>query len=221
MHRPIIFDFDGTIVDSEPIANRALAETLTAIGMPTTAEEAMTRYIGLRMVDCVRAIERIHGRAPPPDFVDACRARTRNLLREELRPVAGAPAFIRSCVPDLTAIASSSSVHGIKHALELVGLADCFDGRIFSAADLERGKPHPDVFLHAANGLGANPADCIVLEDSALGVQSAVAAGMTVIGLTAGSHCSPAHSDRLREAGAHIVAGSYAEVALMVREFAA
>ncbi len=221
MHRPIIFDFDGVIVDSEPIANRALAEALTAIGMPTTPEEAMTRYIGLRMSDCVRAIERIHGRAPPADFVETCRARTRSLLHDELRPVAGAPAFIRSCLPALTAIASSSSVPGIKHSLSIVGLSDCFDGRIFSAADLERGKPHPDVFLHAATGLNANPADCIVIEDGTLGVQGAVAAGMTVIGLTAGSHCGPAHGERLREAGAHIVAGSYAEVALLINEFPA
>lgn len=221
MHRPIIFDFDGVIVDSELIANRALAETLTAIGMPTTAEEAMARYIGLRMSDCVRAIERIHGRAPPADFVEACRAHARNLLHNELRPVAGAPAFIRSCVPTLTAIASSSSVPGIKHSLGLVGLSDCFDGRIFSAADLERGKPHPDIFLHAATGLNASPTDCIVIEDGTLGVKGAVAAGMTVIGLTAGSHCGPAHGERLREAGAHIVAGSYAEVALLINEFPA
>ena len=221
MHRPIIFDFDGVIVDSELIANRALAEALTAIGLPTTIEEAMARYIGLRMSDCVRKIEQVHGRTPPEDFVDACRARTRSILNEELRPVAGAPAFIRSCRPALTAIASSSSVAGIKHSLGLVGLSDCFGGRIFSAADLDRGKPHPDVFLQAAMGLSANPVDCIVIEDGTLGVRGAVAAGMTVIGLTAGSHCGPAHGERLREAGAHIVAGSYAEVALLVGEFSA
>lgn len=216
MHRPIIFDFDGVIVDSELIANRALAETLTAIGMPTTTEEAMARYIGLRMSDCVRTAEGIHGRPLPADFVETCRARTRSILNEELRPVVGAPAFIRSCTPALTAIASSSSVAGIKHSLGLVGLADCFEARIFSAADIERGKPHPDVFLHAANGLGANPTDCIVIEDGTLGVQGAVAAGMTVIGLTAGSHCRSDHADRLRAAGAHIVAGSYAEVAILI-----
>ena len=219
MHKPLIFDFDGVIVDSEPLANRALADTLTAMGMPTTIEEAMRDYIGLRMSDCVLAVARIHGRKPPDDFVDACRARTAVLLREHLRPVQGAPAFIRSCVAERTAIASSSSVRGINNSLELVGLGGHFDGRIFSAADIERGKPHPDIFLHAARGLDASPADCIVIEDGTLGVKGAVAAGMTVIGLTAGSHCGPDHANRLRDAGAHIVANSYAEVALLVRSF--
>jgi HAD superfamily hydrolase (TIGR01509 family) len=218
VHKPIIFDFDGVIVDSEPLANRALAETLTAMGMPTTTEEAMRDYIGLRMSDCVLAVARIHGRKPPEDFVDACRARAANLLRENLQPVRGAPVFIRSCIAARTAIASSSSVRGINNSLELVGLAGHFDGRIFSAADIERGKPHPDIFLHAARGLNAAPADCIVIEDGTLGVKGAVAAGMTVIGLTAGSHCGPDHAHRLREAGAHVVANSYAEIAAMMRD---
>ena len=217
-HRPIIFDFDGVIVDSEPLANRALAETLTAIGMPTTVEEAMRDYIGLRMSDCLLAIARIHGRKPPDDFVDTCRARTAVLLREHLQPVPGAPAFIRSCVAARTAIASSSSVRGINNSLALVGLTGHFDGRIFSAADIERGKPHPDIFLKAANGIAADPRACIVIEDGTLGTRGAVAAGMTVIGFIAGSHCTPDHAERLRQAGAHKIAASYAEVAAILSE---
>jgi beta-phosphoglucomutase-like phosphatase (HAD superfamily) len=104
--------------------------------------------------------------------------------------------------------------------LELVGLTDRFAGRIFSAADIERGKPHPDIFLKAASGLNADPRDCIVIEDGTLGVRGAVAAGMTVIGLTAGSHCAADHADRLRQAGAHVIAAGYGDVALLVQDFA-
>ena len=101
-------------------------------------------------------------------------------------------------------------------SLELVGLTGQFDGRIFSAADIERGKPHPDIFLKAAHGLQADPQDCIVIEDGTLGVQGAVAAGMTVIGLTAASHCDAAHGERLYAAGAQVIARTYDEVAAYV-----
>lgn len=212
MPHPIIFDFDGVIVDSEPAANRGLAETLTEAGFPTTYDEAVATYIGLRMRDCLAKAEQIHGRKLPLDFADTCRARTAALLAAGLDPVPGAIAFIRSRIAARTAIASSSSERSIKRGLAQIGLEGAFDKRIFSAADIERGKPHPDIFLMAAAGIGIAPRDCIVIEDGVLGTQGAVAAGMTVIGLTAGSHCTPAHAGRLREAGAAKIAASYAEV---------
>lgn len=216
MPRPIIFDFDGTIADSEPSANQALAECLTALGMATTHDEAIAAYIGLRMSDCIRKAERIHDRRLPDDFAATCRARTRALLNENLKPVPGAAEFLQRCAREETAIASSSSVPGIEYSLALIGLEGFFTGRIFSAADIERGKPHPDIFLKAAGGLGAEASDCIAIEDGALGVQAAVAAGMTVIGLTAGSHCRPGHGDHLAALGAHFIAGSYDDVATLV-----
>lgn len=213
MHRPIIFDFDGTIVDSEPLANRGLAEVLTELGFPTTYDEALATYIGLRMTDCVSKIERVHGRKAPDNFAELCRARVTRLIEEHLQPVPGAVPFVRARAEGKIAIASSSRVVSIERSLERVGLTGVFDGRIFSAADLERGKPHPDIFLAAAQALATRPRNCIAIEDSVFGVQSAVAAGMTVIGLTAGSHCSPTHWRTLADAGAHTTAGTYAEVA--------
>jgi HAD superfamily hydrolase (TIGR01509 family) len=214
--RPIIFDFDGTIVDSEPLANIGLAETLTELGFPTTYDEALATYVGLRMADCIDKIEQVHGRKPPDDFASLCRARVGALVDEQLQPVPGVVPFVRACAPERIAIASSSRVISIERGLNRVGLAGAFAGRIFSAADLERGKPHPDIYLIAAEGLAASASDCIAIEDSVLGVQSAVAANMIVIGLTAGSHCRPAHGERLREAGAHAIARNYDEVAAAI-----
>lgn len=212
MPRPIIFDFDGTIVDSEPHANKGLAETLSELGFPTTYDEAVATYIGLRLTDCIAKAEHVHGRKLPDDFASLCRARVGALIDEHLQPVPGAIAFVRDRVHDPIAIASSSRVVSIERSLARVGLQSIFDGRIYSAADIERGKPHPDIFLKAAGGIAANPRDCIVIEDGVLGVQAAVAAGMTVIGLTAGAHCGPAHGETLRDAGAHVMARSYGEV---------
>jgi HAD superfamily hydrolase (TIGR01509 family) len=216
MHRPIIFDFDGVIVDSEVICNQALADHLTAHGCPTTYDEAVAAYIGLRMSDCLQKAKQIHRRDLPADFADTLHHRCTLMLREGLQPVPGATAFARNCVSGRTAIASSTREHDIRACLALVGLTGIFEGRIYSAAAIERGKPHPDIFLLAASGIGAAPRDCIVIEDGTLGTQGAVAAGMTVIGLTAGSHCGPGHADRLTAAGAHTIARSYDEVAAYI-----
>jgi HAD superfamily hydrolase (TIGR01509 family) len=219
MSRPIIFDFDGTIVDSEPLSNKGLAETLSELGFATTYDEAVATYVGLRMADCIRKIEHVHGRKLPDDFAERCRARIGALIDEHLQPVPGAADFVRGRAREKIAIASSSRVKSIEHSLARVGLTGVFDDRIFSAADLERGKPHPDVFLTAAQALAAAPLDCFVIEDSVLGVEGAVAAGMTVIGLTAGAHCGPDHAELLRAAGAHTIAHSYDDVAAYVARF--
>jgi HAD superfamily hydrolase (TIGR01509 family) len=220
MPRPIIFDFDGVIVDSEVICNQALADHLTAHGCPTTYDQAVSTYIGLRMRDCLQKAEQIHRRNLPAEFAVTLHRRCSEMLREGLRPVPGAVAFVRTCSPARIAIASSTHERDIQSCLSLVGLHDSFEGRIFSAAGIERGKPHPDIFLMAAAGIGANPRDCIVIEDGTLGTQGAVAAGMTVVGLTAGSHCGPAHGPRLSAAGAHNIATSYEEVAELIRNIA-
>src|SRR5205814_10507413 len=93
----------------------------------------------------------------------------------------------------------------IRRSLAKVGLLDRFDGRIYSAAMVERGKPAPDLFLHAAKQMGARPADCTVIEDSVAGITAAVAAGMTAIGFTAASHCNQDTAPKLAAAGAKIV----------------
>ena len=208
----MIFDFDGVIVDSEILSNAILAEALTELGHPTSLEQAVERYIGLNWRDTCVIIEAEIGRPLPADF----RARTKEAFRlraDEVTAVAGVEAFLEALPPIPKAVASSSPTRWLSGSLERFGLAHHFGGRLFSAAEhVARGKPHPDIYLHAARALGVVPAQVLVLEDTPTGVKSAKAAGMTVVGLCAGLHCGTGHGDRLLEAGADHVAAGYAEV---------
>jgi HAD superfamily hydrolase (TIGR01509 family) len=214
----IIYDFDGVIADSETVCNVVLAEMLTAVGLPTTLEDALTHYCGRRWVDCLAGAEQRLGRPLPADFGRRREAEVLQRLSLELEAVPGAGAFIDAFGDVARCIGSSSAPAYIDLCLEKLGLADRFGSRIYSAAvHVRRGKPHPDLFLHAAAELGVRAAACVVIEDSAHGVEAGVAAGMTVIGLCAGSHVRPGHGDRLRAAGAHYIAKDFDEAERAMR----
>ena len=202
----LIFDCDGVLVDSEPLACRVDAEVLTAAGFPFTADEIRDRFVGTSLADMVARIEAEQGRALPEDLGERL---TRTLLARfetELKPVPRVREAILA-LPHRRCVASSSTPDRIALSLRVTGLADLFE-RVFSAVEVKRGKPAPDLFLHAAAGLGVAPAECLVIEDSPFGVAAARSAGMRVIGFTGGSHCLPEHADRLRAAGAdRVVAG--------------
>jgi HAD superfamily hydrolase (TIGR01509 family) len=189
-----------------------LADALTELGHPTSLEQAVERYIGLNWRDTCAVIENEIGHELPADF----RPRTKEAFQlrlDEVVAVAGVEAFLESLPPIPKAVASSSPTIWLSGSLGRFGLAHHFEGRLFSAAEhVERGKPHPDIYLHAARELGVEPAKTLVLEDTAPGVRAAKAAGMTVVGLCAGLHCGLDYGDRLRSAGADHIAGSYAEV---------
>ncbi|POX39376.1 HAD family phosphatase [Streptomyces sp. Ru72] len=184
----VIFDNDGVLVDSEPISNRLLAAYLTELGHPTTYEDSIRDYMG-------SAMHRIHdlvlertGKRLPDDFDDVFHARVFAAFERELKPVVG----IENVLEKLTAdgvpfcVASSGSHDRIRVGHRTTGLDRWFDdGRVFSSQDVGRGKPAPDLFLYAAEQMGAAPQGCVVVEDSPLGVQAAVAAGMDVYGFTA------------------------------------
>lgn len=210
----IIFDFDGVVADSEGPANRALAESLSAIGLPTSFEDSLRDYYGHNWQETRRRIEARLGGPLPEDFRDAHRARARAHFAAGFAPVAGAPAFIAATAHLPRAIASSSNPDYIRWALERFGLAAAFAGQIYSADGLARGKPHPDIYLTAAAGLGIAPEDCLAIEDSPTGARAAVAAGMHVVGLLAASHirCAETQGAALRAAGVHRLALSFAEV---------
>lgn len=180
----LILDNDGVLVDSETIANQVLVELLTACGHPTTYEESVRAYLGgtLRLVR--ETVEPRLGRPLPDDFESRYHERLFARMRMELTAVAGVEAALDAV--DLTGIptcvASSGAHERIETALTTVGLLTRFAGRIFSADDVARGKPHPDLFLHAAERMGAEPERCLVVEDSPHGVAAAKAARMTVIG---------------------------------------
>jgi HAD superfamily hydrolase (TIGR01509 family) len=214
--RALIVDFDGVIADSEALANTVLAETVSGLGCPTSLDESLNRYVGKRWPEVIAAIESDIGRAVPNSFSDDLKAATLERFRADLREVEGARAFIRHFANLPRCIASSSSLDRLHLCLDILGLAGLFGKNVFSADMVERGKPHPDIFLFAAQSIGVAPADCVVIEDSASGVRAGVAAGMTVLGLCAGSHVRPGHAQRLTDAGAFHVADTWSGVGAFV-----
>jgi HAD superfamily hydrolase (TIGR01509 family) len=180
----IIFDCDGVLVDSEPIATRVLQNVLGEAGLALSLEETEQRFMGRSRRATLDIVEREIGRALGDEFVAGWQARVFDGFRQALRPVAGIEtALDRLTVP--VCVASGSDPARIRLSLELTGLMPRFDGRIFSAADVPHSKPAPDLFLLAARTLGTGPANCVVVEDSLPGVQAAIAAGMPVYGYAA------------------------------------
>jgi HAD superfamily hydrolase (TIGR01509 family) len=184
----VIFDNDGVLVDSEPISNRLLAAYLTELGHPTSYEDSIRDYMG-------SAMHRVHdlalertGRRLPEDFDEVFHARVFAAFERELRPVPGVTGVLEELAADGVpyCVASSGSHERIRVGHRTTGLDRWFtDERIFSSEDVGRGKPAPDLFLHAARRMGVAPGRCVVVEDSPLGVRAAVAAGMDVYGFTA------------------------------------
>jgi len=182
----VIFDCNGVLVDSEPIAAAVLSEALGRIGIVLSAAGVTRRFHGRRPADVFAAIQRATGTALPPDFATLVAAQTLRRLRHELRPIAHA-AHALTWIRGPKAVASSSSPERIRTSLEVTGLMRFFDPRCFSASAVRKGKPAPDLFLLAAAKCEVEASACIVVEDSTPGVAAAVAAGMTPIGFVGGS----------------------------------
>jgi HAD superfamily hydrolase (TIGR01509 family) len=207
----VIFDCDGVLIDSELIACRVDAACLAEIGYAITVEDILDRYVGISAAAMLADLEARSGRKLPADFPETLRRRLAAVFDAELAAMPGIEAALdrlrcRSCV------ASGSTPERLRHSLSLVGLFRRFDPDIFSAAEVHRGKPAPDLFLHAAERMGVSPERCLVIEDSIAGVQAARAAEMTVFGFTGGGHCRPGHAERLREEGASHVFADMAEL---------
>jgi HAD superfamily hydrolase (TIGR01509 family) len=197
----IIFDCDGVLVDSEVISCRAHAATLTRHGYPITEDQVLDRFLGVSDREARLTIEAELGRSLPDDFEVQVKQATLQRYADDLRPVP----YIGEAIAAISlpkCVASSGTPEKIRHGLTCAGLYDVLAPHIFSAGQVKRGKPAPDLFLFAAEQMKASPARCIVIEDSIPGVTGAVAAGMTVLGFHGGSHCRPGHADTLRAAGA-------------------
>ncbi|MFJ5261730.1 HAD family hydrolase [Streptomyces sp. NPDC088387] len=184
----VIFDNDGVLVDSEPISNRLLAAYLSELGHPTSYEESLRDYMGAAMHRVHDLIAERTGERLPGDFDDVFHGRVFAAFERELQPVAGVVDVLEKLTADGVpyCVASSGSHERIRVGHRTTGLDRWFDDeRIFSSQDVGKGKPAPDLFLHAARVMGVPPERCVVVEDSPLGVQAAVAAGMDVVGFTA------------------------------------
>jgi HAD superfamily hydrolase (TIGR01549 family) len=215
----LIFDFDGVIADSEALANTVLAEFVTALGHPTSLEDSLQRYTGSRWNDVIAQIEAAVGKPVPAGFSDDLKSATLDRFRADLKEVSGAGKFIETFSHVPRCIASSSSIDRLRLCLEVLNLTETFGGNVFSADMVSRGKPHPDIFLLAADRLGVKPGSCLVIEDSTGGIKAAVAAGMTAVGLCAASHIRDGHHLKLREAGAVHLANSWDEVEKIAARF--
>lgn len=182
----VIFDCNGVLVDSEPIAAAVFSEALGRIGVRLSAAGAMRRFHGRRPADVFAAVETATGKPLPPDFAAFVAAQTLHRLRTELRPIAHA-AHALTWIRGPKAVASSSPPERVRTSLEVTGLMRFFEPRCFSASAVRNGKPAPDLFLLAAARSEAEPSACIVVEDSAPGIAAAAAAGMKPIGFVGGS----------------------------------
>ena len=215
----IIFDFDGVLLESEFEGNRHLAELLTALGHPTTIEEALTHYIGLSGKQFIDAIEQRIGTQLPPEFHIQRNQEDARVLAEGLNAVTGAIDFVRELPAAMPkAVASSSTRHWLQTHLAHLGLGNAFGDHVYSGReDVERGKPAPDLYLHAARQIGVPIDGVAIIEDSEVGARAALAAGARVIGLVAGAHCLLGHDERLQALGVEEIAYSFADLRTLLR----
>jgi HAD superfamily hydrolase (TIGR01509 family) len=196
----VIFDCDGVLVDSEVIASRIFAECLGEAGIALSVYEAMRFGVGKSAVTLALAVEKEFGRTLPVGFTEGMRARVIDVFSRELKPVDGIGALL-SALTLSRCVASNSHIDRVRHALATTGLLPHLDPHIYTAAMVARGKPAPDLFLHAATQHGVAPAQCLVVEDSLSGVSAALAAEMPVVGFVGGSHCRSGHAEAMLEAG--------------------
>ncbi len=176
----VIFDCDGVLVDSEAIENQLLVDMAASHGVSVDSQAAHRDFLGRRLADCITWMEDAAGLALPETFITDYRRKLHDVIECELQPVAGAHAALEQ-MTSLTCVASNGPRPKIEQALRVTGLRRFFQDRLFSAYDIDAWKPAPDLFLHAAGAMGVAPSDCVVVEDSPLGVEAARAAGMQVV----------------------------------------
>lgn len=182
MNQLTIFDCDGTLVDSEVIANEVLLEAVADYGVPLTLDQAVDRFRGGKMAETVAEIEALLGHGLPNDFVPRLRDRMAAAFEARLQPVDGAVDLVKSMKGPIC-VASSGPMEKIRLNLSLTDLLPYFEGRIFSSYDIGSWKPDPGLLIHAARTMNVEPHDCTVIEDSLPGITAGLAAGMTVYAL--------------------------------------
>ncbi len=214
----VIFDCDGVLVDSEPLAMRVLLQTVAESGAKIDTAEAHEAFLGKSLTSICALLRRDHRIHIEAAALERMRGRLYAAIRKELRPMPG----IAETLGELgrpVCVASSSQLERIGLALDVTGLSSFFDGHVFSASMVARGKPAPDLFLHVAREMRVAPVDCIVVEDSPAGITAALAAGMKVFGFTGGSHAqSASHRRKLEALGPRLVFSDMRELPDLVRD---
>lgn len=199
----VLFDCDGVLVDSERVAVELEVHILAELGWEISREEVVDRFLGVSDADYLAQIEQHLGRDLPSSWLSETEHRYREAFARELRPVPGVEEALSAIERAglVTAVASSGSHEKMRFTLGLTGLYDRFAGRLFSAVEVEKGKPEPDLFLYAATSIGVEPASCVVVEDSLPGLEAARAAQMRPIAYAGGL----VPLERLRLAGVTVI----------------
>ncbi len=214
----VIFDCDGVLVDSEALACVVHADALTQFGYAITADQVHDRFLGRSAKEARFEVETELGRALSDDYTVHLKSEIDRVFGEQLQPLPR----LKDMLPHLTqkiCVASSGTPTRIRSSLTTTGLIAHFAPNMFSAADVARGKPAPDLFLHAATQMGVEPRRCVVIEDSIAGVNAGLAAGMTVLGFAGGSHCRPGHGQTLLALGAHAVFDDMSQLPELIEKY--
>jgi HAD superfamily hydrolase (TIGR01509 family) len=217
----VIFDCDGVLIRTEQHCWAADAAAFTAAGIPLTEEEVALRWTGISFKDMYRALELEHGITLPPGFHDGIAATVQAAC-----VAAGADLAVPGIedavarIPQRKCVASSSTPDWLERYISQIGLWQRFAPNVFSAVEVERGKPAPDLFLYAARRMGVDPARCLVIEDSVPGVTGAAAAGMRVLGFTATAWDPATHGARLIQAGAMATFDAMRDLPGLIRDAA-
>ncbi len=217
----VLFDCDGTIMDTELLAAECEVEALSAYGIKLTPREFSARFAGTSSEVVKDAMEEELGRSLPDDHIKTVKSKMREKLWREAKPMPGIQELLDQ-LDQPRCVCSNADMEKLKIELTRGELWDRFRPYVFSAHDLEsnKRKPEPDIFLHAAAEFEVAPENCVVVEDSIAGIKAGKAAGMRVIGFTGGSHTHPAHADELTEAGAETVVRRLAEIPAIIEAFA-
>lgn len=216
----VIFDCDGVLVDSETLSCAVHADMLTRHGYPITPEQVHARFLGRSAREARFEVESELGRALPDAYTVQVKAEIDRVFGEQLVAMPHLKETLAK-LPQLICVASSGTPTRIRSSLATTGLIETFTPHLFSAMQVERGKPAPDLFWFAARQMNVPPSRCLVIEDSLPGVIGAVAAGMAVFGFSGGSHCAPGHAAALTSAGATATFADFRQLPQMITELTA
>ncbi len=212
MIKQIIFDCDGVLIDSEILSFAVDERMLPEYGITLNAGELARGFGGVAYREMVADLNARFGvDIDPVAYQERCEAELARTFETDLKVIAGIPDLLTGLLVPF-ALASGSDLARLDLCLGLTGLSEFFQDRIFSAEQVARGKPAPDVFLLASGSCGWEPESCLVIEDSPSGVIAAKEAGMRRVGFLGGAHRSEKDEDILRDAGAEYVASNSADL---------
>ncbi len=215
----LIFDCDGVVVNSMHLHTEVESEAYRSIGIDISPKDLALRFSGVGDAEVNRILSQDFDCAIPPDIAVRIDRRKREVFAERLKPIAGIREVLTRIGSAPRCLASGTGVDLLHHLLGIAGLYDLFAPYIYSSEMVPRGKPFPDLFLHAAHQLGHAPSNCLVIEDGVAGVQAGRAAGMRVLGFVGGSHCDEDHEQRLMAAGAELVFSDMRELPSLLEKF--